>query len=124
MTPAIYYAFGALGVIVAAWVTGRWAFKSARQQHSGTVVTADATTIFSAAEQLRQELRDDLVHTRDALKKRDEEIETLQKRADDCESREKSLRRRIIRLEEVHKAAGKALEADEIDDDEEDLDDG
>lgn len=71
MTSLIYIA-GALATIIVALVSGFSAYLLGRRRASGHVETSEAADLWRASEEIRQELRDEVV----ALRSRVEELQT------------------------------------------------
>lgn len=99
---------GLLIGVIGACVTGIVTWRIAKRNTSGTVATSDATTLWTASNQIRQDLAAELSVTRDKVGNLEgrldlltQQHELLRGKHDECQRNEALLRQRVTLLEET-----------------------
>lgn len=96
---------GAVALVVAALVTGVFAWRTARRLNSGTVEVSPAAELWKASNDLRKDLRDEAVRLADRCKelqgevgKLSERVAVVEDREAECRTENAALRTRVDEL--------------------------
>lgn len=89
----------AITPVIAAAITAGLMYAGQRRREAGRVATADAATIFEAAEEIRRELRQEVVDLRARLDEQERRADEAARHANDARERVNELRHTLAMSE-------------------------